>query len=180
MWTYHSLFSQYLAKTLVTDAIFYEKPLVSLSLFVSWMHCVYSASVRLAPVYFVGYLIFHLFDNYERYNGCETSHLGYAPLTLQELLYSLVFAPGNGGHMNSVNVTKRIVSLSDRWKLSESNLSDHSEDVGVGEIQPLNHREFPFSERVEYPRFRAEDATVPSKNPISRSKRKLFDSLYSR
>jgi hypothetical protein len=158
---------------LATDAVMYEQPLLSLYLFLSWMHCIYLESVKLAPAYFVGYLIFHLFDNYELYNQNSSRHLGYAPPTLQELLFSLFALPGRE-HIHPAQVSKKVVHRNQmgRWSSVEkrlSNVSELSEDTG-GDIEPLNYREFPFSEMQEYPMFRAEDAIAPSKHAGSTSK----------
>jgi hypothetical protein len=148
----------------------YEKPFVSLYLFLSWMHCIYLDSVKLGPAYFVGYLIFHLFDNYELYNQSQSSHLGYAPPTLQELLCSLL-APSGRENIHPAQVNKKAIHRNhiSRWSSSNGTVSDLSEDAG-GDIEPVNHREFPFSEKLEYPMFRAEDAIAPSKYTGSSSK----------
>lgn len=138
------------------------------------MHCIYLESVKLAPAYFVGYLIFHLFDNYELYNQSQSSHLGYAPPTLLELLYSLL-APSGRENIHPAQVSKKAVRRNQisRWSPSEKPhsgfLSDLSEDAG-GDIEPVNYREFPFSDKLEYPMFRAEDALAPSKYTGSTSK----------
>jgi hypothetical protein len=158
---------QFLVKTLATDAVMYEQPLVSLYLFLSWMHCVYLESVKLAPAYFVGYLIFHLFDNYELFNQNSSRHLGYAPPTLQELLYSLLSPPGRE-HIHPAQVSKKVVHRNQmgRWSSFDktlSNISELRENAG-GDIESLNYREFPFSEMQEYPMFRAEDAIAPRRN----------------
>lgn len=158
---------------LAIDAVMYEKPLLSLYLFISWMHCVYSVSVRLAPVYFVGYLIFHLFDNYEKYNKSEVCHLGYAPLTLQELLYSLV-SPPKCENMHSIQVDKKAVKQNSNNRRglshapSSSNVSDAVDEEG-GDVKPIDHREFPFSEKFEYPMFRPVAAIVPATRKHSNS-----------
>jgi hypothetical protein len=166
---------QFLAKTLVTDAVMYEQPLVSLYLFLSWMHCIYVESVKLAPAYFVGYLIFHLLGNYELYNQNSSRHLGFTPPTMQELLLSL-FSPRGREHIHPVQVSKKVVHMNQmrRWSLAEkplSNISELSEDA-CGDVEPLNYREFPFSEMQEYPMFRAVDAVAPKRNAGSTSKRK--------
>ena len=134
------------------------------------MHCIYLDSVKLAPAYFVGYLIFHLFDNYEFYSQTQSSHLGYAPPTLQELLYSLL-APFGRENIHPVQINKKVVHRSHISRCSSScgTVSDLGEDAG-GDIEPLNHREFPFSEKLEYPMFRGEDAIAQSKYTGSTSK----------
>lgn len=156
---------KFLAKTLAKEAVLYQNPLVSLYIFVTWMHCVYADSMKLAPAYFVGYLILCLFNNYETFNQDEERHLGFAPPTLQELLTAMVSRTEETS-VRSIFVDKNAVSMRQRNKLFEKQYSgstySFSQDFS-GDIQPLDHREFPFSEKLEYPRFRPEDAVAPTK-----------------
>jgi hypothetical protein len=132
------------------------------------MHCVYTDSVKLAPPYFVGFLIFCLFSNYETFNRDEARYLGYDPPTLLELLYAMV-SRAEQEHVRPLLVEKNAVRMSQR-NLFDKQCSGLSQDFG-GDIEPLDHREFPFSEKLEYPRFRPEDAIVQSKHTsLSKSK----------
>jgi hypothetical protein len=89
-------------------------------------------------------------------------------------MYSLL-APFRRENIHAAQVGKKAVHRNQisRWSSSEKPhsgmTSDLSEDAG-GDIEPINHREFPFSEKLEYPMFRAEDAIAPSKNNGSTSK----------
>lgn len=130
------------------------------------MHCVYADSVKLAPAYFVGYLILSLFNNYESFNQDPSRYLGFSPPTLQEMLYALV-SPREREAMRPILVTKKATHISQRNLLERQHSGSalgFSEDVFNGDVKPLDHREFPFSEKLEYPRFRPEDAIVPNKN----------------
>lgn len=164
---------KFLAKTLATETVLYEKPFVSLYIFVTWMHCVYADSVKLAPAYFIGFLILCLFNNYENYNQDQTRYLGYAPPTLQELLYAMV-SRSEQETMQPLLVDKKAAHIPQRnlfEKQHSGSAYGYSQDFS-GDIEPLDHREFPFSEKLEYPRFRPEDAIVQTKhsNDLSRSK----------
>lgn len=163
-----SLVMQFLAKTIATEAVLYEKPLVSLYLFITWMHCVYLDSVKLAPAYFIGYLILCLFNNYETFNQDQTRDLGYRPPTLQELLYSMI-SRGDQDNMQPLLVAKKVVNSQPNLFERQQSISVHgySQDFS-GDIEPLDHREFPFSEKLEYPRFRPEDAIAPTKHTKSK------------
>lgn len=141
---------------------------MSLYIFVSWMHCVYTDSVKLAPAYFVGFLIFCLFNNYETFNRDEERYLGYDPPTLQELLCAML-SRAEQENVRPLLVEKNAVRMSQRNPF-EKQISGYSQDFS-GDIEPLDHREFPFSEKLEYPRFRPEDAIVQSKHTnLSKSK----------
>ena len=124
--------------------------------------------MKLAPAYFVGFLIFCLFNNYETFNRDESRYLGYDPPTIQELLYAMV---SRAEHENvRPLLVEKIVARPNPRNPFEKQCSGYSQDLG-GDIEPLDHREFPFSEKLEYPRFRPEDAIVQSKHPsLSKSK----------
>ncbi len=83
-------------KTVLMDAVFYEKPMMSFYLFLAWMHCIQANSVRLVPAYFIGYLIYLFCDSYMRYNQDAKCHLGYQPVTLKEVLRVLINVKPNG------------------------------------------------------------------------------------
>lgn len=136
----------------------------------------YADSVKLAPAYFVGYLILCLFNNYESFNQDQDRYLGFAPPTLQELLFAM-FSRAENHNIQPILVEKHVSNpslrsnyeklMSSQRGVYETQMSgsvhDNSREFS-GEIKPLDHREFPFSEKIEYPRFRPEDAIVPSKH----------------
>lgn len=129
------------------------------------MHCVYADSVKLAPAYFVGYLILCLFDNYESFNQDQERYLGFAPPTLQELLFA-IFSRSEDANLRPIIVDK-IAATSGQRSVFEKQHSTASNGLSrdfSGDVQPLDHREFPFSEKYEYPRFRPEDAIAQTKN----------------
>ena len=129
------------------------------------MHCVYADSVKLAPAYFIGYLIICLFSTYENFNQDQARYLGFAPPTLQELIYAMV-SRTEQQNMRPILVEKISVNGAQRNSLEKQHSGStygFSQDFS-GDILPLDHREFPFSEKLEYPRFRPEDAIVLAKH----------------
>lgn len=146
---------RFLLKVLVLDCILYENPFMSVYLFVTSMYCVYQNSIRLAPPFFVGFLIYLLVENNMYFNGSEEGNLGYRALTIPEVFYGLVFDGKNPKRkFNSILVKKR-----PRRQVI-------GEDGKIIDIELQNHREFPFSERFAYPKFSAADAiaSTPSTN----------------
>mmetsp|Transcript_24516 Transcript_24516/g.43496 ORF Transcript_24516/g.43496 Transcript_24516/m.43496 type:complete len:1083 (+) Transcript_24516:2-3250(+) len=150
---------RFLMKVLILDCILYENPLMSLYLFTTSMYCVYQNSVRLVPPFFVGWLIYIFVENHNYFNNTIEGHLGYQALTIKEVFYGLV-RNGKGGKQDfhPILVKKR------------ARRSVMGEDGKMMDIELQNHREFPFSERFEYPKFAAADAIAP--NPATQKKKK--------
>lgn len=146
---------RFLVKVTIVDCILWENPLMSLYLFASNLYCVYLNSVRLAPPLFIGWLIFLLLENYFANNRAVAGHLGYQPLSITEVLLGML-RNGNGSKFNfkpiAVKKRPRKQVVGDDGKLID--------------VELANHREFPFSERLTYPKFRASEAiaTGPSKS----------------
>jgi hypothetical protein len=109
------------------------------------MHCVFNSSVRLAPVYFLGFLILLLIQNYFLFALKPSRNLGYSPLTVQELVMALLYTKKSHA-MQSALAHKRA-------KQESSERSEHY-------VEPLDHREFPFSERNEYKKLSIAEALV--------------------
>lgn len=142
---------RFLLKVLILDCILYENPLMSLYLFVTGMYCVYQNSVRLVPPFFVGWLIYLFVENQIYFNGNDTGHLGYKALTIKEVFYGLVRDGKNRkSYFDPILVQKR-----PRKQIL-------SEDGKMIDVELQNHREFPFAERFEYPKFTAAEAIAPS------------------
>ena len=163
-------------KFLVLDAMLYEKPWMSLYLLGAAMYCILLNSVRMVPAFFVGYILILYIENYLRFVEDKDFHLGYKPLTIMEVLQALIL----NGHPQSgkpemffqpANVQKLIRRRHGRpsprlRRLGSNEDIDASgpDEENDGEIKPLDHREFPFSERDAYPRFLVEDALAPGSN----------------
>lgn len=134
---------------------------MSIYLFTTSMYCVYQNSVRLAPPFFVGWLIYLLVENNIYFNGTQEGHLGYQDLTIQEMFFSLLFDGKN-----------------DKYKRVPTSVKKRSRRQVIGEdgkhidIELQNHREFPFSERFEYPKFSAADAIASSPSTNKKTKKK--------
>jgi hypothetical protein len=147
-----------LAQMLALDAIFYERPHVSLYLFLSGMYCISSNSFSLVPAVFVGYIIILFIENYLHYIDGTKFNMGYRPHTLQEILNGLLgHASGAGGFFEPALVEKKT-------KRKRGYGYDGKDDKDEVEIEPLDHREFPFSDRDAYPKWSVDDALAPSSN----------------
>lgn len=160
-----------MVKIMLVDAIMYERPLVSLYLFIAGMHCVITSSIRLVPPYCVGYLLILFLENHQHYVSDTSYNLGYKPLTLWEIAMGVIF------HFEPDETSFGAIMLQKRTKQRrtknlaaqrlrklnslESTWSDIDPEKEV-EIQPLDHREFPFAEREAYPKFVVEDALAAS------------------
>ena len=135
----------------------YEKPMMSLYLFAAWMHCVISCSMRFVPAYFVGFLIFLYLDSYHEHVRSHARHHGYSPVTLQEILMALLADSSSGSrHLTPLRVAKRAREGKEKSFTAK----------------PLDHREFPFSERFEYRKRSIEDALVSRAAPQHKRMRK--------
>jgi hypothetical protein len=143
---------RFLFKVTFLDCILYENPLMSLYLFSCSMHCVWLNSVRLVPPYVVGWLIYMLVENYLLYNVSAAGNLGYKPLTMMEILKGLL----RDGRDKKFNFRPLIVQKRARKHAPSKNKEEE------GDIELINHREFPFSERFEYHKFSAAEGIAPS------------------
>lgn len=162
-----------LVKTLVLDAMLYDQPWMSLYLFGASMYCVLLNSVRMLPAFFLGYIIILYIENYRHFIENKDFHLGYKPLTIFEIGKALILNSDYKGRkkfsFEPVTVQKRIRKRHGRGNQKLRRLASSGEEVENGasgeendvEIKPMDHREFPFSERDAYPRFSVEDALAP-------------------
>jgi hypothetical protein len=92
-----------------------------------------------------------LFENYLANNRTVAGHLGYEPLSIWEVLKGLI-RNGGGSKFNFKPIT---VKKRPRRQVM-------GEDGKLIDIELANHREFPFSERFTYPKFRASEAIAAS------------------
>lgn len=184
---------RFMLKTLTLDALLYERPHISFYLFLAFQHCIYANIVRMVPPYFSGYVILLFLDNYRHFNVSEKFTLGYKPLTVKEILVGLVKdGKSEKPNFQATEVKKRAKKRATKNKNQEPPREDSyfgttfgtvspyatfSSFMGLGEeeemmeggieIEPRDHREFPFSERDEYHQFSVEEALAPStKAPV--------------
>jgi len=174
---------RFVMKTLTLDALLYERPHISFYLFLAFQHCIYSNIVRMVPPYWTGYILLLFLDNYVHFNTSERFTLSYKPLTIQEIFIGLVKdGKSDNPNFNPVEVKKRAKKKISKNKKEAQAPTDNlyatwSQFVGLsseeeaveeaGEIEPRDHREFPFSERDEYPKFAVQEALAPStKAPV--------------
>lgn len=130
---------------MLRDAVLYENPVLSLYIFLGWMHCIYYSSVRLVPVYITGFLIFLLLDGYFQHGTNTARNMGYSPVSLQEMLLALLS-----------NSQSRQLNPLLTEKVAKATESRETED----EAEPFDHREFPFSDRNAYKKPQIEAALV--------------------
>ena len=142
----------------------YENPLLSLYVLISWMHCVIANSVRLVPVYLVGLLIMLLLQNYVHYVLSEQRHLGFAPATLSEIVSSVV-SESDSGCIAPLMAKKKprlapVARGTPKRQQETSTERKRSTETINFDVEPLHHREFPFSEKTKYPKIAVEDSLV--------------------
>jgi hypothetical protein len=156
-------------KTLLMDAMLYEKPYVSFYLFAAAMYCAYLNSVSMVPAFVVGYILILYIDMYKHFVEDENFNLGYKPLTLRELFDAVFIGKAKEGarYFDNIFVQKKTKKRRRRESHAIERLTAR-DDKGNGdessdgeEIAALDHREFPFSEREAYPKFSVEDALAP-------------------
>jgi len=149
---------RFLFKVTILDCILYENPLMSLYLFVTTMYSVWLNSVRYVPPFFTGWIIYIMLENYINHCAITPGHLGFKPLTIQEIFLGLV---KNDKTSNELFFKPILVKKRARNSVI-------MEDGKRADIELSNHREFPFSERFEYHKFSAAEAIAPS--PSKKSK----------
>lgn len=154
----------------VLDVMFYENKIVSFYMFLSAMYCVYCNSVALIPATCVGYILLQFLNNYRHYVIKSEFNFGYKPLTIKELSKCLLQSKPNRGTdpkricMQPMEVdkwTKRRAMDSKFKSVTECGEDEKIKLTDSKEIRPLDHREFPFSQRDAYPNFCVEDALAP-------------------
>lgn len=147
-----------LAQMLALDAIFYERPHISLYLFFAGMYCISTNSFSLVPAVFVGYIIIQFVENYMHYIDGTKFNMGYKPHTLQEILNGLLGNTSGAGEFFEPTLVQK------KTKRKRGYEYDGKDDPNEVEIEPLDHREFPFSDRDAYPKWPIEESLAPSSN----------------
>lgn len=170
---------RHIIKLQIFEAVFYEKPYISLFLFVASIYCIAMNSVRMVPALFVAYCIILYVENYLHYVENKDFHLGYQPLTIMEVFKALV-SESSGRDLETavfqpISVAKRTKRRQSRaaQRLTRFDSTSVEENSPAGDdvdIKALDHREFPFSDRDAYPNFSVEDSLAPgtSKDGTSR------------
>ena len=110
---------------------------MSVFVFTAWMHCVISNSMRLVPVYGVAMMILLLLHSYNEHVLRPARHHGYTPLTIQEIFMTLM----TDSSVGSRNLGPLVVPKKPRETIEQRFA-----------VEPMDHREFPFSERHAYPK----------------------------
>jgi hypothetical protein len=164
-----------LFRTLILDAMLYEEPWISAYLFGAAMFCVLTNSVRLVPAFFVGYILIIYVDNYKHYIDNKEFHFGYKPLTALEIFNALIMNSEISSNENSLQPlfvskwTKRRRGYESQQlkRMGTGEEANDDNESGGGELVPMDHREFPFSERTTYQKFCVEEALAPGSGKAS-------------
>lgn len=167
---YHVNF-RFLVKTLTLDAIFYEKPYISLYLFIGGLCLVWTEAVRLVPPFWLMYAMIQYWENYYHFVVQTSYNEGYRQLTILEVLNGLVFnsMQNKEGNFKSIEIRKRAKKRGPRSggqrNLRRFDSLDGGDEQAADDedIQMEDHKEFPFSHRYGYPKFGVEDSLAPSK-----------------
>lgn len=145
----------YILKALALDAILYERLHISLYLFGAGMFCVVTNSIHMVPAFFVGYILLLYIENYLFYVHDTKYNLGYRPHSLQEIVNGLIQQPDEKA------TSFYPILLEKKTKRKKGGSADDSNN-NEWDIEPVDHREFPFSERDAYPKFAVEHSLAPS------------------
>mmetsp|Transcript_40846 Transcript_40846/g.85005 ORF Transcript_40846/g.85005 Transcript_40846/m.85005 type:complete len:1211 (-) Transcript_40846:1229-4861(-) len=156
---------RYITYFLLLDTVMYEKPYISLYLFFAAMHCILTESVTKVPPYVMGFIIIMFLENYKHYVADTVYNGGYQQLTLLEVFKALVSKTGSQEKFfEPILVTKRAKQRANRraTKTLRRIQADAAGNNTDEADEPLDHREFPLSDREVYPKFSVEDALAPS------------------
>eukprot|EP00547_Thalassionema_nitzschioides_P007542 CAMPEP_0194205528 /NCGR_PEP_ID=MMETSP0156-20130528/4774_1 /TAXON_ID=33649 /ORGANISM="Thalassionema nitzschioides, Strain L26-B" /LENGTH=1402 /DNA_ID=CAMNT_0038931819 /DNA_START=177 /DNA_END=4385 /DNA_ORIENTATION=+ len=143
---------RFLLQSSLRSAVLYERPMISLYIFATWMHCVINLSIRLVPVYFIGLLIFLLIGSYFHFALSPTRTLGFKRLSLQELGLALIETNKSRHSMGTLSIEKEAKSDYEELKTN---------------YKIIDHGEFPFSSGEKYKRLTSTEAVI-RKNRSSR------------
>lgn len=147
------------------DIIFWVHPLLSFSIFLAWMHCVYMNSIKYVPVYVLALLNALLVNNYVYFGKSEEYNAGFSPVTASELFMAVLFGGAGTKRIRPIQVVpKSEVAHSMRDQLDTDNPLRQSAEImkGTGIILDGDHLEFPFSEKGRYAKKSLSEACVDS------------------
>lgn len=125
-------------KQFLRDLRSWKQPIFSAYCFGGWMHCSYSNSVALLPVYCLGFVLLHLIVNCIR---CSRSRGDFRPATWRELLLAL--------HNDSIK----------RSCIAPAQASKCGTSAGAIDDLP----EFPFASYAGYTRYSVDESLNTSK-----------------
>ena len=165
----HSFYIQYLVYVVQTtmkeqmkDVILYVHPLLSFSIFVAWMHCVYTNSIAYVPCYFMLGIISLLLRNYKKYGMGANYHFGFTPVTLKEVFQVLLRGGPGTKIIKPINVDRQ-TDLAKKASAGghEADMDLHESIFQSGGTQmDGDHMEFPFSEKGRYRKKTLSEACV--------------------
>jgi hypothetical protein len=146
-------------KEQMMDIVIYANPLLSLCIFIAWMHCVYTNSMAYVPAYFVAGILSLLMRNYFTYGVNDQFNFGFKPITVTEMFKVLLYG-GKGTKfikpikvVRKSDVTRTIRSASSADELDSTDEDELHQSVfegGGGFQMDGDHMEFPFSQAGRY------------------------------
>ena len=149
-------------KEQMKDVILYVHPLLSFSIFVAWMHCVYTNSIAYVPCYFMLGIISLLLRNYKKYGMGANYHFGFTPVTLKEVFQVLLRGGPGTKIIKPINVDRQ-TDLAKKASAGghEADMDLHESIFqGGGTQMDGDHMEFPFSEKGRYRKKTLSEACV--------------------
>ena len=157
-----------LLKNLVYDAMSYANPFISLYLFAAWMHSVHQNSMGLVPCYVIGYILLLYLRNYVIFHSNQKRHGGFPPMTLSEIIQALICGSLCGSASEDKNELQRTRNhhLFLTYPVGGNIISNASE------LQPVDHEEFPFSDRFSYKKLSVQEALLVPKSKWTHSNEK--------
>mmetsp|Transcript_7526 Transcript_7526/g.18547 ORF Transcript_7526/g.18547 Transcript_7526/m.18547 type:complete len:1306 (-) Transcript_7526:314-4231(-) len=162
----------------IVSVITWKNPLLSMQIFVAWMHCIYVGSFSLVPFYIFFFLFLTMVRTYTFYGSQGPVQQGFIPPSIEEILITLVKGDSTAIVPLKVKSIKKGVLIprpqtyreKTSWFLTQvlgfTAYLDEAEDEDY-------HMEFPYSQGqrdpitgdVLYPKFSVEESLViKSKN----------------
>jgi hypothetical protein len=181
-------------KEFMKDVVLWVHPFLSASIFVAWMHCVYTNSLAYVPVYLLLGLNTLLYSNYCAFVIDDGLHAGFAPVTFLELFKCLFFGGDKTNYLRAIDVASH-----DMIQKSSNSASYPDSDERSNTLRPIDHmitnssvkvdedhagkhyfryseinlspfliiplsKEFPFSEKNRYPKKNLAEACSDAQN----------------
>ena len=166
----------------IFDLILWKNPLLSMQVFVAWMHCVYVGSFSLVPFYISLFLFLTMMRTYTFYGSHGPVQRGFIPPSIEEILATLVKGDSTAIVPLKVKSIKKgaLISRPETYREKASlfftqvlGFKAHLDDDEDDDY----HMEFPYSRglrdpitgHVLYPKFSVEESLViKSKNAESK------------
>jgi hypothetical protein len=113
------------------DVMLWVHPVLSSSIFVAWMHCIYTNSLAYVPVYLLLGLNALLFSNYLAFVTNDEFHAGFAPVTFSELLKCLLFGGDNTKYLGAIDVASH--------DMIQKSSARHDDEQSANTLKPVDY-----------------------------------------